>query len=61
MRTDRRRSIGRLPGSAPSRMTFAAQLECDGGGGINFGDVGCGYAFVCTACGDRAKFLWQCG
>jgi hypothetical protein len=41
-------------------MLFVAQLESAGGGGINFGDAGVGYAFVCTEC-DSAKFLWQCG
>ena len=41
-------------------MTFAVQLEEVGGGGINFGGGGCAYGFVCTACGDRAKLLWQC-
>jgi hypothetical protein len=40
-------------------MRFAAQLE-DCGGGINFGDAGAGYAFVCVRCRQRAKFLWQC-
>jgi hypothetical protein len=44
-----------------SPMTFVAQLECRGGGGINFGDCGAGYAFVCPSCRARAKFLWQCG
>jgi uncharacterized protein YwqG len=43
-----------------SPMAFVAQLECSGGGGINFGDCGAGYAFVCAPCRDRAKFLWQC-
>jgi hypothetical protein len=42
-------------------MVFVAQLECHGGGGINFGDVGSGYAFVCSTCTYSAKFLWQCG
>lgn len=41
-------------------MTFFAQIEERGGGGINFGDSGAGYAFVCTVCRDQAKFLWQC-
>lgn len=41
-------------------MTFFAQIENRGGGGINFGDSGSGYAFVCMACRDGAKFLWQC-
>ena len=40
---------------------FVAQLECHGGGGINFGDAGAGYAFVCPRCSHSAKFLWQCG
>lgn len=43
------------------KMAFFAQLEAHGGGGINFGDSGAGYAFVCTGCLDTAKFLWQCG
>ena len=42
------------------RMIFVAQLECHGGGGINFGDAGAGYAFVCPRCTHSAKFLWQC-
>lgn len=41
-------------------MTFFAPLEDRGGGGINFGDSGSGYAFVCVDCMDQAKFLWQC-
>lgn len=41
-------------------MQFFAQLEYTGGGGINFGDAGSGYAFLCRQCPDRAKFLWQC-
>ena len=44
-----------------TRMSFVAQLEERGGGGINFGDAGSGYVFVCESCRDRAKFLWQCG
>ena len=44
-----------------ARMTFVAQLEERGGGHINFGDSGTGYAFVCLLCRDSAKFLWQCG
>jgi hypothetical protein len=42
-------------------MVFVAQIESRGGGGINFGDAGAGYAFVCTRCPAAAKFLWQCG
>jgi hypothetical protein len=42
-----------------SRMIFVFQLEARGGGGINFGDVGSGYAFVCATCAS-ARFLWQC-
>lgn len=41
-------------------MLFFAQLEDRGGGGINFGDTGAGYAFVCQSCTSMAKFLWQC-
>ena len=44
-----------------SRMTFVSQIEERGGGGINFGDAGAGYAFVCVDCESSAKFLWQCG
>lgn len=44
-----------------TRMSFVCQLECCGGGGINFGDAGAGYAFVCPQCSDQARFLWQCG
>lgn len=43
------------------RMLFVCQLEATGGGGINFGDCGAGYAFVCPQCYDQARFLWQCG
>ncbi|MBI2920997.1 MAG: DUF1963 domain-containing protein [Planctomycetes bacterium] len=43
-----------------ARMRFVIQLEDNGGGGINFGDAGAGYAFVCGKCPDKAKFLWQC-
>lgn len=46
--------------SCGSEMVFFAQLECTGGGGINFGDEGAGYAFVCRDCPTSAKFLWQC-
>jgi uncharacterized protein YwqG len=42
------------------KMTFLLQLECYGTGGINFGDMGSGYAFACSRCIDNAKFLWQC-
>ena len=42
-----------------SEMTFVAQLEERGGGGINFGG-GAGYAFVCRTCRNQARFLWQC-
>ena len=42
-------------------MRFVAQLSWTGGGGINFGDAGEGYAFVCEKCPDEACFLWQCG
>ncbi len=41
-------------------MRFVLQLEDTGGGGINFGDLGCGYVFLCMGCGDQAQFLWQC-
>ena len=43
-----------------TRMSFIVQLEERGGGGINFGGGGAGYAFICGVCRDRAKFLWQC-
>jgi hypothetical protein len=42
-------------------MQFVAQIEDRGGGGINFGDAGIGYAFACPACPTSAKFLWQSG
>lgn len=41
-------------------MTFFAQIEDRGVGGMNFGDAGAGYAFVCGTCRTHAKFLWQC-
>lgn len=41
-------------------MAFVCQLESRGGGGINFGDAGAGYAFACSRCDDEARFLWQC-
>ena len=47
--------------SCGAPMRFVVQLEDRGGGGINFGDAGVGYAFICADCSDRAKFLWQCG
>lgn len=43
-----------------SKMTFVALLEERGGGGLNFGGGGTGYAFACTKCQDKGKFLWQC-
>jgi uncharacterized protein YwqG len=46
--------------SCGNKMTFLMQLECVGAGGINFGDMGSGYAFACQTCKDKAKFLWQC-
>jgi hypothetical protein len=42
-------------------MRFVVQLEPKGGGGINFGDAGLGYAFACDTCAAEARFLWQCG
>lgn len=50
-----------IPSCAACRrpMRPVAQLEDHGGGGINFGDLGCGYAFVCTGCRAGA-FLMQC-
>ena len=42
-----------------ARMQFVAQLSTEGGGGINFGDAGEGYAFVCQSCPEEARFLWQ--
>jgi hypothetical protein len=41
-------------------MRFVLQLEDAGGGGINFGDAGVGYVFLCGRCPDPARFLWQC-
>jgi len=46
--------------SCGETMHFVAQLEDRGGGGINFGDAGAGYVFVCLKCPASAKFLWQC-
>lgn len=40
-------------------MRLAVQLEDRGGGGINFGDGGRGYGFVCSKCPEAAKFVWQ--
>lgn len=40
-------------------MKFAVQLEDRGGGGINFGEGGSGYGFVCSDCPLEAKFLRQ--
>lgn len=40
-------------------MRLAVQLEDRGGGGINFGDGGRGYGFVCSKCPEMAKFVWQ--
>jgi hypothetical protein len=40
-------------------MRFLLQLEDRAGGGINFGDIGCGYVFACDTCSE-ALFLWQC-
>ena len=44
-----------------TRMRFVVQLSPEGGGGINFGDAGEGYGFVCDSCPAEARFLWQCG
>ncbi|MCA9215518.1 MAG: hypothetical protein KDB27_20780 [Planctomycetales bacterium] len=41
-------------------MRFVALLEERGESGVNFGGGGCGFAFICTRCNDKAKFLWQC-
>ncbi len=43
-----------------TKMAFAFQLEAHGGGGLNFGDCGSGYAFACPACRQQARFLFQC-
>lgn len=40
-------------------MRLAVQLEERGGGGINFGDGGRGFGFVCSRCPEAAKFVWQ--
>jgi hypothetical protein len=48
-------------GGCGSPMRFVVQLEPKGGGGINFGDAGLGYAFACDTCAAEARFLWQCG
>lgn len=47
--------------SCGTPMIFVSQIEERGTGGINFGDAGAGYAFVCDACQSSAKFLRQCG
>jgi hypothetical protein len=41
------------------RMRFIVQLEEHGGGGLRFGGGGWGYGFVCSACPDQARFMWQ--
>ncbi len=46
--------------SCGRKMVFVAQIESNAGGGINFGDFGTGYAFICKRCKSKAKFLWQC-
>jgi hypothetical protein len=46
--------------SCGRKMTLVVQIEYYAGGGINFGDAGVGYAFACTRCKNKAKFLWQC-
>jgi hypothetical protein len=46
--------------SCGKKMVLVAQLENWAAGGINFGDGGAGYAFACTRCKAKAKFLWQC-
>lgn len=47
--------------SCGQKMLLAAMLENRGGGGINFGDAGTGYAFYCLHCPTEARFLYQCG
>lgn len=46
--------------SCGRKMTFLAQFQPQAGVGLNFGDFGCGYAFICGRCKSKAKFLWQC-
>jgi hypothetical protein len=46
--------------SCGASMNFAFQLEENGGGGINFGGGGRGYAFICSSCQTQARFLFQC-
>jgi hypothetical protein len=41
------------------KLRFVVQLEDVGGGGMSFGDGGCGYAFVCRDCPTSAAFVWQ--
>jgi hypothetical protein len=43
-----------------SAMQFVIQIDSGAAGGINFGDGGIGYAFICNACPSEARFLWQC-
>ena len=43
-----------------AKMQFVALLEEWYDGGVNFGGGGVGYAFACSTCRDKAKFLWQC-
>ena len=40
-------------------MRCVVQLEAHGGGGMNFGDSGSGYGFLCSSC-QEGRFLWQC-
>jgi hypothetical protein len=47
--------------SCGSRMRFVVQVEQHAGGGINFGDAGVGYAFVCEKCRESARYLFQSG
>jgi hypothetical protein len=39
-------------------MVLAVQLDA-GDTGMNFGDVGVGYAFICPD-EHEGRFLWQC-
>lgn len=46
--------------SCGATMKFAAQLEERASAGLNFGGGGSAYVFVCPACREQARFLWQC-
>ena len=49
-----------LCGGCGRKMEFVFLVESHAAGGINFGDSGVGYAFVCASCTGTARFLFQC-